>query len=149
MTGLCNCVKLSGTTKEKTSTMTYKDFLDIVCRLYENRIAKLFLQDQLIEVQWGKKNLTLVTKIVTGGTSVPSYISESLSSTGRLRWERNKDEIYIDHTTGDLFYKRTLSPSLMFTYMRDEMKDFLEQVHDWKNHFKMRATKERFLSKVS
>ncbi|GAB5411486.1 MAG: hypothetical protein ChlgKO_06000 [Chlamydiales bacterium] len=149
MTGLSNCVKLSGTTKEKTNTMTYKDFLDIVCRLYENRVAKLFLQEQLVEVQLAKKSLTLVTKIVTGSTSVPSYISESLSSTGRLQWERNKDEIYMDHATGDLFYKRTLSPSLMFTYLRDEMKDFLEQVHDWKNHFKMRATKERFLSKVS
>ncbi|MDX8430914.1 MAG: hypothetical protein SNF33_03810 [Candidatus Algichlamydia australiensis] len=128
--------------------MTYKDFLDIVCRLYENRIAKIFLEDQLIEVRWAQKNLTLVTKIFTGKTVVPSYISDSLSSRGKLNWEENKDEIYMDASTGDLFYKRTLSPSLMFTYLRTEMKDFLEQVHDWKNHFQSRSTKERLLSKA-
>ncbi len=128
--------------------MSYKEFLDIVCKLYEKRLAKFFLEDQLIEIRWAQEKLIVITKIFTGREVIPTYISDCLTSLGSLKWEENRDEIYMDKSSGNLFYKRTLSPRLMYTYFRTEFADYLNQVSEWKSFFRSHAEKERFLTNI-
>lgn len=117
--------------------MSYNTYLLVLSQLSTRKKAECVVQDTVIFIGSNSKDdgWNLSTKIFDADQStMPSFLKESLSSKGLLRWQERGAYLKLDLQTNNVYLIQEIqSVSKKYIPFRSLIRDFAEVANEWKD----------------
>ena len=116
--------------------MSYNTYLLVLSQLSSRKKAECVVQGSVIfvESKQSDKDWNLSTKIFDADTAkIPSFLQQSLTSRGLLRWQERGAFLKLDPETNSVYLVQQIQSSRKYVPFKYLMNDFAGVAREWKD----------------
>lgn len=116
--------------------MSYNTYLLVLSQLSSRKKAECVVQGSVIFVESKEvgKDWNLSTKIFDADTAkIPSFLQQSLTSRGLLRWQERGAFLKLDPETNSVYLVQQIQSSRKYVPFKYLMNDFAGVAREWKD----------------
>jgi hypothetical protein len=115
--------------------MSYNTYLLVLSQLSTRKKAQCVVQDSVIFIESNPQDSrwNLATKLLDSDqANIPSYLKESLSKKGLLRWQERGAYLKLDPESNHVYLIQEINSSKKYIPFRSVMNDFAGLAKEWK-----------------